>query len=136
MKSEAEMVDILKIFFENQDLIVTTEVPMLSKRIDMLCLNLKTNDIIAVEAKLQKWKRALQQALTYRVCSEHVYIAIHHDFSHRVDRELLQKKGVGLIVVNQNEVTIPIEPSESMITHHRIKEDVMSFMGGEHSVNF
>lgn len=131
MKSEEEMVAVVKKSFKESGFIVNTEVPMLSKMIDILCFNPDTKDIVAIEAKMQKWKRALQQALTYRLCSNFVYIAIHHDFSHRVDKELLQKHGVGLIVVNQDDTDISLEASRSMVVHRRIKEHVMPYIGGE-----
>ena len=122
--------------FRKRGFIVTDEVPMLSKRIDILCMDPDTNEIIAVEAKLQKWIRALQQALTYRLCSDFVYIAIHHDFSHRVKRELLQKHGVGLIVVNHDDIEITLKALPSKVTHQGIKEDVMPYIRGEHSALF
>lgn len=136
MKTEADMVTVIKKSFMECDFKVNTEVPMLSKRIDILCMDPNTNDVIAVEAKIQKWKRALQQALTYRLCSNFVYIAIHHDFSHRVKKELLQKHGVGLIVVNHDNIEIPLEASPSMIVHRRIKDEVIPNIGGEPSVLF
>ena len=136
MKTENDLVEIVRTTFSRRGFLVNTEVPMLSKRIDILCMNPDTNDVIAIEAKLQKWKRAFQQALTYRLCSNLVYIAIHHEFSHRVNIELLQKHGVGLIVVNHDGIDIPLEASQSTIMHHGIKEDVMPYLGGEHSVVF
>ena len=136
MKTEADLVAVVRESFKEQGFLVNTEVPMLSKRIDTLCMIPDTNDVIAVVAKSQKWKRALQQALTYRLCSNFVYIAIHHDFSHRVKKELLQKHGVGLIVVNNDDIDIPLEALPSTVTHQGIKEDVMPYIGGERSVLF
>jgi hypothetical protein len=136
MKTENDLVEIVRTSFRDRGFLVNTEVPMLSKRIDILCMNPDTNDVIAVEAKIQKWKRAFQQALTYRLCSNLVYIAIHHDFSHRVNKELLQKHGVGLIVVNHDDIDIPLEALPSTIMHQGIKEDVMPYIGGERPVPF
>ena len=131
MKSEADMVGILKVFFEKEGFKVVTEVPMLSKRIDVVCLEKKTQDIIAIEAKLQNWKRGLQQASTYRIGSDFAYLAIQRDFSHRVDKNLLQKMSVGLIAVDQNGVEILFEAPEHMIVHQRIRETIISYCRGE-----
>ena len=136
METEADLVTVVKKSFIERGFKVNTEVPMLSKRIDILSINPETNDVIAVEAKMQKWNRALQQALTYRLCSNLVYIAIHHDFSHRVNKELLQKYGVGLIIVNHDDIDIPLEALPSTIMHQGMKEDVMPYLGGDHSVVF
>lgn len=131
MKSEADMVNIIKAFFEKEGFKVVTEVPMLSKRIDVVCLEKEMQDIIAIEAKLQNWKRGLQQASTYRIGSDLVYLAIQRDFSHRVDKNLLRKMSVGLIVVDQNGIEILIEAPEHMIAHQRIKENIISYCRGE-----
>ncbi len=135
MKTEDDMVAIVRESFRERGFIVNTEVPMLSKRIDVLCMNPDTNDVIAIEVKKQNWRRALQQALTYRLCSNLVYIAILYDFSHLVKKELLQKHGVGLIVVN-DDIEIPLEALPSKIMHQGIKKDLMLHIGGEPSVLF
>jgi len=131
MKYEKELVAVVTKSFGDQGLIVTTEVPMLSKKIDILCLNTETDDIIAIEAKIGKWRRALQQALTYRLCSDYVYIAIHHKYSHRVQKDLLDKHGVGLIVVNDDSIEIPLDPSQSTVMNQKMKDDVLTYVGGE-----
>ena len=131
MESEADMVDMIKTFFEKKGFEVVTEVPMLSKRIDVVCLEKETQDIIAIEAKVQNWKRGLQQASTYRIGSDFAYLAIQRDFSHRVDEKLLQKMSVGLIVVDQSGVEILFEAPEHLIAHQRIREDIISYCRGE-----
>lgn len=136
MKSEADMVNMIKAFFEKRGFKVTTEVPMLSKRIDIVCLRTETQEVIAIEAKLQDWKRGLQQASTYRIGSDFVYLAVHRNFSHRVDKNLLQKMSVGLIVVDQNGVVITFEASKHMITHQKIREDIVSYCRGECFAHF
>lgn len=131
MKSEADMVDAIKTFFEQEGFRVITEVPMLSKRIDVVCLEKETQQIIAIEAKLQNWKRGLQQASTYRIGSDSVYLAILRNFSHRVNKRLLRKMSVGLIVVDQRGVEILFEAPEHTIVHQRIREDIISYCRGE-----
>ncbi len=136
MRSEADMVNMVKLFFEKQGFRVITEVPMLSKKIDIVCLDPSTQQIIAIEAKLQKWKRGFQQALTYRISSDLVYLAIHRNFSHRVDNELLQEMSVGLIVADQDGVEITFEASEHKIIHEKVRKEVVSYCGGEYSAFF
>lgn len=130
MKTEDDLVATVKKSFMECGFIVNTEVPMLSKKIDIICMDPTTNEVIAIEAKMEKWRRALQQALTYRLCSNFVYIAIHHDFSHRVKKELLQKHGVGLITVNHNDIETLLDALPSTIMHQRMKEDVTPYTGG------
>ena len=134
MRTEADLVAVVEKSFEKRGFVVNTEIPMLSKRIDLLCVRPNTNELIAIEAKIQKWKRAFQQALTYRLCSDFVYIAIHNNYSHLVKIDMLQKYGVGLIVVDEDDIEMPLEALPSAVTHQRLKEDVMRHIGGERSV--
>ncbi|MFA5771120.1 MAG: hypothetical protein WC974_00080 [Thermoplasmata archaeon] len=130
MKTEAKLVDVVKHSFVKNRFIVYTEVPMLSKKIDVVCINPNTNDVYAIEAKMHKWRRALQQALTYRLCSDFSYIAIPEENSDKVDTDLLSKYGIGLIVVHKNGITVPQEASVSNVLHHRMKEDIINRSGG------
>jgi hypothetical protein len=132
MESEAEMVSLIKTFFEKKGFKVTTEVPMLSKRIDIVCLKAETQDVIAIEAKLKNWKRGIRQASTYRIGSDFTYLAIHRSVSHRVDERLLEETNIGLIVVDKNKIEILFEASKHMITHQKIREDIISYCRGEY----
>lgn len=68
--------------------------------IDLYGVSERQKRTIAVELKLEKWKRAFQQALIYQLCSDLVYIAVPSGIVKRVDRDLLEQYGVGLISVN------------------------------------
>jgi len=132
MKSEDEIIDNIKLFFEKKGFRVITEVPLLTKRIDIICLKNGINEIIAIEVKIQNWKRGLQQASVYRICSDFVYLAIHRDFSHRVDIKLLQRAGIGLIVVDEDGVEIIFKISNQLLTHQGIKNNIISYCGGDY----
>ncbi|MGC1122900.1 MAG: MmcB family DNA repair protein [Candidatus Methanofastidiosia archaeon] len=131
MISESEMVEKIKIFFEEKGFKVVTEVPMLSKRIDVVCIKPQEDYVIAIEAKLRNWKKGIRQASTYRVGSDFVYLAIHRKFSHRVNKTLLKKASVGLIIVDQKEVEIRDSAPNHQIIHDRIRGEIVSYCGGE-----
>lgn len=131
MISESEMVGMIKTFFEERGFKVVTEVPMLSRRIDVVCINPQEDCVIAIEAKLQNWKKGIRQASTYRVGSDLVYLAIHREFSHRVNRKLLREARVGLIIVDQKEVEICDSAPNHQIIHDRIRGEIVSYCGGE-----
>lgn len=56
------------------------------------------NEVIAIEAKMRDWQRGLVQANRYKIFADKVFLAIPSDISNRVDRNLLKKHNIGLIV--------------------------------------
>lgn len=136
MDCEADMVDMIRSFLEKQEFRVATEVPMLSKKIDIVCIDPGKLHIIAIEVKMQEWRRGLQQAITYRICSDFVYLAIHRTFSHRVDKKLLQEMSVGLMVVDRNGVEIAAQASSHMIFDQELKKNIQLYCRGEHFASF
>ena len=77
-----------------------TEVPLYRSKIDIVTVNPDNKQVVAIEAKISNWYRALQQATSYSMCADRVYLALWHEFIHRVDIEILDKYGIGLLSVN------------------------------------
>ncbi len=77
----------------------STEVPFYEYRIDVMAYSKTENACVAVEMKLLKWRRALQQALIYQLCSEYSFVALPKKTIERVDLDLLKECGVGVIAV-------------------------------------
>jgi len=59
-----------------------------------------TDEIIAIEAKMKDWRKGFVQAIRYKVFANKVYLAIPAEVEHLVDRKLLKKHKVGLIVLD------------------------------------
>lgn len=114
-------------YYEQSENDVFVEVPMLSKRIDVVLR--RDDNIIAIEAKVKNWKRALQQAISYRLCADAVFIAIWKDFTHRVDRQLLGEYGVGLIEMGE-EPRVLVDSQRSWVIHKSVKREVLESTGG------
>jgi len=55
-------------------------------------------EIIAIEAKMRNWKQGFVQANRYRAFADRVYLALPVEVAHLVDKRLLKKHNVGLIV--------------------------------------
>lgn len=126
MISESEMIPILESHFREKSYKVYTEFPMLSRHIDLVCVRAK--QVIAVEAKISAWKRALRQAGAYRLCAHRVYVALWHKYAHRVNPELLTRKGIGLLSVDRSRVEELLPAQFSKIIHtdlmNRVRETV------------
>jgi len=78
----------------------TTEVPFYRSKIDFVTVNPRNKEVIAIEAKISNWYRAIQQATSYTLCANKVYLAMWHEFAHRVNRDFLDRYGIGLMSVN------------------------------------
>ncbi len=77
----------------------TAELPFYECRIDLYGFSRKNDATVAIELKLNDWRRALEQALLYQLCSDFVYIAMPESSARRVDRAELHSNGIGLIAV-------------------------------------
>lgn len=90
-------------------------------RIDLYALSRHTGQTVAVELKLHKWRRALQQALLYQLCADFVYIAMPARNLSRVDRDLISANGIGLIGVSDRgcELVLPACQSAEVREHYK-----------------
>ena len=75
------------------------ELPFYEYRIVLYGFSARSDSTIAVELKLTDWRRALEQALLYQLCSDYVYIAMPERSAGKVDKAELQSQGIGLISV-------------------------------------
>lgn len=97
MESERELYGpIIELFKENYT--IASEVPLGPKRIDIVAL--KDEKIIAIEVKVNKWKKALRQAMNYQLGADESYVALPLKYSKPVNKDFFQKVGVGLITVD------------------------------------
>lgn len=78
-------------------------------------------EVIAVEAKLQDWRRGFIQANRYKAFADKVYLAMPEQYAHRVNRELLKSKNIGLIVLKSNTKTMK-EELEPMQNKHFVDD--------------
>lgn len=77
------------------------------------------SELIAVEAKMKDWKRGLIQANRYKVFANKVYLAVPSSIQHLVDKTLLKKLGIGLMVLDTrtNEKQIVLKARSSKPTN-------------------
>lgn len=99
------------------------QVPLGRKKIDLICVDRSTPHLsLSIELKIQDWRKALWQAAINLQLAEKSYIAMWHQFVHRVvpHDKLLSDYGVGLIVVYPSSAEIL---SESVDTVRRLSRD-------------
>lgn len=109
--------------FREQGFEVRREVPMGPKRIDLAALNPHSGEVMAVEAKVEDWRRGLRQAMIYRICANRVYIAVDERFSSRVDFGVLRPYGIGAIAVD-GAARVVLKARRSTIVHQSLLGEV------------
>ena len=76
------------------------EVQFYDLRIDLYGFSPAKDLTVAVEFKVNKWRRAVDQAFLYQLCSDLVFVAVPTSTLHRLDTDLLREHGIGLIAVS------------------------------------
>ena len=114
MVLEKEMYPQIESFLENEGFNCSREVQFLNRHIDLVGVN--DDKIIAIEIKIKDWKKALQQALTCRLCVHETYVAMWHEFIHRIPVDLFEEYGIGLMSVDGT-VNIMNAATKSSIIH-------------------
>ncbi len=102
-KRESLMLPAVRKYFKRQYEQHTMELPFYEHRIDLYGYSAETDCTVAVELKLRNWRRALEQALVYQLCSDYVFIAVPATTAKRVDLEELRSHGIGLLAVSARE---------------------------------
>jgi hypothetical protein len=90
-------------YFKNKNYLVVNEAKLFSRGIDVIAK--KRNKVIAVELKVQKWKRAIQQAYMDLRVSNYAFVALPESKWERIDRRIYYDAynyGIGLLSVNGN----------------------------------
>ena len=103
------------------------EVPFYEYRMDMYGYSRRDDLTVAVELKLSKWTRAIEQALLYQLCSDLVYIALPSEQVKKVHLESLTEHGIGFLSVKEDRCReiLPASRSRVLRRHYREKYLVM-----------
>jgi len=98
----------------DEKLILLKEVKIGSKIIDVVLSDINLTNIIAIELKVKKWKKALRQAISHQLWASKTYIALPRKHMNGAikNKSLFEKLGIGLISIDGT-VKIEIEAKES-----------------------
>ena len=121
-RTEHDLVRVVARYLRNQAFrLQMEEVPFYEYRMDMYGYSRRKDLTVAVELKLTRWSRAVEQALLYQLCSDLVYIAMPSRAAARVDLGLLERHGLGLLSVNTYRChqVVAARPSPVLRRHYR-----------------
>ena len=106
----------------------SSEVPFYEYRIDMYVYSQREDLAVAVELKLTRWSRALEQALLYQLCSDLVYIAMPQKEIRRVDLKVLEEHGVGLIAVGEERCREVVSAVPSLVLRKHYRDEYLEML--------
>lgn len=125
---EVSLYPIIGKYLEEKYYKVAYEVPVgkFHPRIfDVVGINCK--EVVSVEVKLNKFRRAFQQAITRLYYSDKVFVAFPEQYTFHVDsvyRPDLERAGIGLLSVN-NTVTQKLEAKQSTFLNANRKKKLL-----------
>lgn len=98
------------------------------RRVDLIGIKIRSNQLICVEVKLKNFRRVLEQAYYRLLFSDFVYIAFPYLYAiyvNRVYRDILKEHGLGLMAVDGN-ARVLISPQRSEILEEDYKKYVIN----------
>ena len=117
----------IKKYFINKSFKPYEELRFYDRRIDIMAYSARKKKLISVEAKLSNWYKAFQQALIYQLCSDLVYIAMPEGKLECINREKMQKEGIGFLAIySSNRCRELIKPLRSKNMRHHYKKELIN----------
>jgi hypothetical protein len=109
----------------------TRELQFYEYRIDLFAFSRLLGLTIAVELKLLRWRRAVEQALLYQLCADKVFIALPLENIRRVDTDLLAQHGIGLLAVEPSgRCRMLLDAQQSTVIRPHYRETYVELLQG------
>lgn len=114
IKLESDLLDPLSKYFRRKGFRwQQTEVNFYDYRIDLCGYSKSLDEIVAVELKMRKWRRALEQSLIYQLCCDTVFAALPRESISRNTIAEFSNHGIGLIGVGSTRCVQVLQPTQS-----------------------
>jgi hypothetical protein len=108
-----------------------SELQFYEQRIDVYGYSARRDLAVAIELKLEKWKRAVDQGLLYQLCADLVFLAMPEASIRRVPAEILREHGLGLIAISDaGRCRVAIDAAQSTLVHAKYKADYAQLLSG------
>jgi len=89
------------------------EIAFYEYRIDLYAYSERLRHTVAVELKLMKWSRAIEQAMLYQLCADYVFVALPAPEIQQIPFRVLEEHGLGLIAVARGRCREVVRPQRS-----------------------
>ena len=134
MIREADMTPIVADYLRHTGLtIIQEELSFFQCSIDIYAASADGANTVAVELKLENWRKAVRQARVYQLCADRVFLAMPSVYVHRVDIDSLSCIGLGVLSVDmrpgrpaKDGVVQLLEAAASPIQQRRYTQRIVS----------
>jgi hypothetical protein len=135
-RREEELRTPVQRLFPSERYLCGNEVPFGLKRIDLVFRQRNNNqEIVAVELKLRKWRKAVWQATANRQIATYSYVALPSHSATAIDKQLLVSLGLGLIVTDSGDnARIVLPAKRSRYVNRRIALEISNLLAGNQDV--
>lgn len=129
-RRESELINPVFNFFKSEGYMnLASELQFYDYNIDIYGYSKETNKTVSIELKISNWRRAFEQSLVYQLCSDYTIIALPEKVIKRVELDLLNKEGIGLLSVrNDNSCDVILEPVLSKVLNEGYKRINVSLL--------
>ena len=124
---ELELTKPVSDYFRNHGYLVRNEIKIGYCRADLVAF--KQDEVVAIELKLNDWKKGLIQAKNYQLGADFVYLAVPLFKSYSFLRKAeyyIKKEGIGFLIVAENNCEvrkiIDAKPSKKKIASIKLKK--------------
>ena len=108
---------------------VLTEVPFYDYRIDVFGFSGSEDLTVGVELKLDKWRRAFEQALVYQLCVDLSLVALPNATALRADLDLFAGSGIGVISVSDSgRCRLIVPPIQSSVVRPHYRNELLQML--------
>ena len=101
---------------------VAKNIKIMGRKPDILYIYDGEPEAVAVELKINDWRRGLAQALSYTLIAKYVYLAIRYIRKRNIDLELFKLYGIGVIAVNDDPYIV-VEARPSVFYKHQVMKE-------------
>ena len=108
------------------------EVPFYEHRVDLYGHDPDSGRTIAVELKLSRWRRAIEQALLYQLCADLTVIALPERAARKVDRAMIDEHGIGLWAVDPQGCEELAQPRRGSVVRPHYREALIEWIRDYH----
>lgn len=115
-----------------------TEVPVFSKSVDLVKTNITNNEVTAIEFKIGKWRKAIEQVIGVSIAFDYLEICLLEPKTEKCRNIIIQDcmdKGIGLYFVDyeKRHINHIVQPISRLTIWQRQKEQIIKYIQGRTS---